>query len=109
MNLIEAHTAPQEAVRAFPLPTRPTDRENRLLAGLERLETLRIEMTAKLVDLLDAREGDPDFEPNGDDEPSLGFSANNGHNGTDFSGGQDLEDEHDGREPDCEDEGAQCE
>jgi hypothetical protein len=40
-------------------------------------------MAAKLVDLLDASEGDPDLEPDGSDEPSLGISS--------YCGQDDLE------------------
>ena len=51
-----------------------------------------------------------DFElDDADDEPSLG-SLNNHHCQTSLgrSGFKELEDEHDGGEPCCEDEGAQC-
>jgi hypothetical protein len=58
----------------FPLPSQADERTARLLAGLERLEALRNEMTFRLVQLLDASEPDPDLEPGGDDEPCLSFT-----------------------------------
>lgn len=91
-----------------------------------------------LIAFLDAKDGDPDLEPSlgyannfvaGDDregdvgderEPEECFEPSLAHT-LDInqirahkmlardSGGEDMEDEHDGREPCCEDEGAQCE
>lgn len=79
----------------------------------QRLHALRAQIEAELermIDLLDAIDGDPDLEPtmgfvahgfvdeaepDADFEPSLGWTSTYAH-GSD----QDLEDEHDGREPD---------
>jgi len=83
-----------------------------------RLRALRAEIERELermIDLLDAIDGDPDFEPSfgsvapghvdeaepdADLEPSLGWTSTYAH-GSD----QDLEEEHDGREPDEDFEG----
>lgn len=76
--------------------------------------------TAAFREGLDQRDwcrgGDADErEPAGDDEPSLGSvhgtaaSVSFGSQERWVQGGAaDMEDEHDGREPQCEDEGAQC-
>lgn len=57
----------------------------------------------------DREQDDFDLEDNGDFEPSLG-SLNNYHRQLQWADGNrhELEDEHDGAEPCCEDEGAQC-
>jgi hypothetical protein len=85
----------------------------------------RIEEAEGLIGLLDQVDGDPDLcgsehdggEPDACDEPSLGWSAainqdralKQFRNPASGVWGVDLEAEHDGREPCCEDEGAQCE
>jgi len=59
-----------------------------------------------LISFLDYLDGDPDFEPEEDDdrsdfEPSLGWSTTGAITWQDGSlSSHDLEDEHDGREPD---------
>jgi hypothetical protein len=85
-----------------------------------------------LIALLDLQEPDPDLEPNGDEEPDLGWSDMEARYGSyDVLSKKGLEHEHDGSEPSlgwqnegsqralrtsrddreeqCEDEGAQCE
>ncbi len=83
------------------------------------------ELIQNLIDRLDAEEGDPDFEgytladgsmvdldieidvgsephdaaDEGDNEPSLGWTAAEAAHGAVNGRGDDLEDEHDGREP----------
>ena len=60
----------------------------------------------------DEMDGDPDLEDDGtaepseDAEPSLGWSDMEARYGVPFQGrgGPDLEDEHDGREPDADEE-----
>jgi len=58
----------------------------------------------------DYEQDEADDEDGGDREPSLGSLSANIHQDLwgRFGFGQDLEDDHDGREPCCEDEGAQC-
>ena len=89
----------------------------------------------RAIGALDALDGDPDLEPSlagfnplgnfddreaddagvsADEEPSLGSlggTARSGGSQRGWAGGatSDLEEEHDGREPQCDDEGAQCE
>jgi hypothetical protein len=88
-----------------------------LARGLERLNELREEMFAKLINELDAEEGDPDLEPSltgaapfeGEVDLELqcddeGVLNNEDACATELFG----EWEHDGREPVSEDEGAQC-
>lgn len=62
----------------------------------------------RAVEIADAVVTDPDFEPEpledgGEDEPSLGWTETKasawGFWGSECGGLQDLEDEHDGREP----------
>ncbi|WAJ28924.1 hypothetical protein [Antarcticirhabdus aurantiaca] len=43
----------------------------------------------RLIGILDALDGDPDLEPGGDDEPSLGWLCNGGHSWR--NGNVDLE------------------
>ena len=72
-------------------------------------------MIESLIAVLDDTDPDPDLEDGDEDndksdfEPALGslerVSQVQWSHGTD----DDCEDEHDGREPCCEDEGAQCE
>lgn len=97
-------------------------------AALERLADLRDRLVAKL----DAMDADADLEPSlsaldgwdqrhrsdgptddreddaGDLEPSLGSLDRIDQRAWACGGCSDLEYEHDGREPCCEDEGAQC-
>ena len=68
-----------------------------LAADLANLATVTL-------DLLDVVAGDPDLEPAGDEEPSLGWSATGATGTLDASPFlADLEEEHDGREPDADD------
>ena len=74
--------APWGRFPGLPLPVQPNGRAERLARGLERLVELREEMIAKLINELDAAEGDAaDREPEEDDdteaEPSLGWTASN--------------------------------
>jgi hypothetical protein len=80
----------------------------------QRLHALRTQIEAELermIDLLNAIDGDPDFEPEEDDdttdyEPSLGWSISGATTWQDGSLSLlDLEEEHDGREPDEDFEG----
>ena len=83
---------------------------------LETLRKLRKEAAAeidRLISFLDETSGDPDLEPDHDaepdaDEPSLG--SINAINQLRWSAGSadDLEREHDGREPDADRELEDC-
>jgi hypothetical protein len=75
----------------------------------QRIRAIRATIEAELermIDLLDAIDGDPDLEPEedadtGDLEPSLGWSVTGAHGRFDGSTFYlDVEDGHDGREPD---------
>lgn len=84
------------AAPALPF-SRDAERE-RLLRGLARLSKLREEMldlAARLVDQLDAIDGDPDLEETGDLEPSLAAPEGEQHYTTGFGGGTDDEREAD--------------
>lgn len=76
-------------------------------AMLERLADLRDQLVAKL----DALDADPDLEDDelgedqGDREPSLGSSNRVDQRAWSLGSCNDAEQEHDGREPECEDEG----
>ena len=95
--------------------------------ALEKLEDLRQEFVSRL----DQLHGDPDFEPDlagynivnsadpdtpwnddreadDDFEPSLGSVDRADQRYWAAGSCSDFEEEHDGREPECEDEGAQC-
>ena len=93
----------------------------RLSIGREIEALLRIRReaeatAARLIDLLDLEEADPDLEPEEDEtgagrdvdadvEPSLGWTSTINQTSRHRLGGlDDTEDEHDGREPDVDDE-----
>ncbi len=102
---------------------------------LHALRAALEDVIARAIGALDALDVDPDLEPSlagfnplgsfddreaddggtyADEEPglrALGGTARSGGSQLGWAGGttSDLEDEHDGREPQCEDEGAQCE
>jgi hypothetical protein len=106
-----------------PLPENPI----RALRILRKEAAAEIE---RLILFLDALGGDPDLEPGGDDEPALGWTGAEGgsgrygalHDGEEepslgwtsalnqtsrrnrLGACDDAEDEHDGREPDVDDE-----
>ena len=111
-------------------------RLNHALHGLSRLQEWLLDMVHDITDQLDRIEGDPDFEPDlaglnaakvldpvtawnddreGDDdfeldtaaEPSLGSVGCVDQRRWAQGSCDDMEEEHDGREPCCEDEGAQ--
>lgn len=92
----------------------PADERQRIEAAIQQ----HLDETERLVARLDASDPDPDLEDGGDDEPDAGGEPSLGWTGETNQvralkacrdGGEDMEDEHDGREPCCEDEGAQCE
>jgi hypothetical protein len=86
--------------------------------GMKAIRKEAAQEIERLIALLDRLDPDPDLEDNGDndadlseEEPSLG-SIDNFTNQEKWTGGHavahgrdaDLEDEHDGREPDADDE-----
>ena len=61
------------------------------------------EAIERLLAVLDAIDGDPEAEPDAEDEPSLGWSATGATSVYDTAvWTTDMEDEHDGREPEEE-------
>lgn len=87
----------------FPFPNTPEARK--AVGALRKAARAEIE---RLVAFLDRTEGECDLEDGGDAEPSLGWTSMEAGYGR-YANGDDLEEEHDGREDQCEDEGAQCE
>ena len=81
------------------VPNTITLPENRL-----DLEALIEAAIARLDDV----DGDTDQEPDSDGEPSLGSLDRVSQVRWSAGDSSDAEDEHDGREPCCEDEGAPC-
>lgn len=69
--------------RSVVAPERPL---NASPAAIRSIVAKEIE---RLIGILDAIDGDPDLEPGGDDEPSLGWLSNGGHSWRD--GNVDLE------------------
>lgn len=74
-------------------------------ASRHRLRQRLSGLIERLVDALDALDGDADFEDSADDEPSLSASSPPAH----WSGSQDLwlQGADDEREDACEDEGGE--
>lgn len=123
MAVLATSTPVPAAHRAgFPLPIIDTSDRNRLEAAVERLGTYhdryarharraeaamdRIErLRQSVISALDVIDGDPDFEPAGDDEPSLSAAIPT----MAWEGSQDawIQGPDDDREDQCEDEGGQ--
>ena len=80
---------------------------------LEHIRPVLESEIERLIDMLDTLDEDPDLESTGDEEPWLGAPGEctamaTARIGTEWSAGDDREDDGDDREEVCEDEGAQC-
>ena len=89
---------PVQGAIPIPLFKTPSERAQRLLAGMQRLAALAEEMSAAYIRELDRADTDPDLEP------SLGSLEDINQRAWAIGFGGDLEGEHDGREPPEDDE-----